>query len=63
MNSGQTNMELMKTLDDGWNSQDWDTFEECHTNIRYNVMINTSFCPLIARWKEMIITKEKYQPQ
>jgi chorismate mutase len=27
---GQTNMELMKTLDDAWNSQDWDMFEERH---------------------------------
>ena len=23
-------MELMKTLDDAWNTQDWDTFEERH---------------------------------
>lgn len=32
MSSGQTNMELMKTLDDAWNSQDWDTFEERHAD-------------------------------
>ena len=25
-----TNMELMQTLDDSWNSQDWDTFERRH---------------------------------
>jgi hypothetical protein len=43
MNSGQTNIELMKTLHDTWNSRDWDAFEECHANIRYDVMINTSF--------------------
>jgi hypothetical protein len=24
----EKNMELMKTLDDAWNSQDWGTFEE-----------------------------------
>lgn len=30
MNSRQTNMELMKTLHDACNSQDWDIFEECH---------------------------------
>lgn len=24
------NMELMQTLDDAWNGQDWDTFEERH---------------------------------
>lgn len=25
-------MELMKTLDDAWNSQDWNTFEERHAD-------------------------------
>jgi hypothetical protein len=30
MNIGETNMHLMKTLDDAWNSQDWDTFEDRH---------------------------------
>jgi predicted ester cyclase len=29
--SVEENMRLMKTLDDAWNSQDWDTFSECHT--------------------------------
>lgn len=24
------NMELMRTLDDTWNAQDWDTFEKRH---------------------------------
>ena len=24
------NMELMQTLDDAWNSQDWDTFDKRH---------------------------------
>jgi hypothetical protein len=31
MNS-EENMRLMKTLDDAWNSQDWDTFEERHAH-------------------------------
>jgi len=29
---GEKNMQLMKTLDDAWNSQDWDTFEERHAD-------------------------------
>jgi predicted ester cyclase len=28
----EKNMELMKTLDNAWNSQDWDTFEERHAD-------------------------------
>ena len=28
--SVEENMKLMKTLDDAWNSQDWDTFNERH---------------------------------
>ena len=28
--TAQKNMELMQTLDDAWNSQDWDTFEKRH---------------------------------
>jgi predicted ester cyclase len=28
--SEKRNMELMQTLDDAWNSQDWDTFEKRH---------------------------------
>ena len=43
MNSGQTNIELMKTLHDACNSQDWDAFKEHHADIGYDVMINTSF--------------------
>ena len=31
MNS-EENMKLMKTLDDAWNSQDWDTFTKRHTD-------------------------------
>jgi predicted ester cyclase len=27
----QDNMQLMKTLDDAWNSQDWNTFSKRHT--------------------------------
>ena len=27
----EENMHLMKTLDDAWNSQDWDTFSKRHT--------------------------------
>jgi len=30
MSISDKNKELMKTLDDAWNSQDWDTFEERH---------------------------------
>jgi predicted ester cyclase len=29
--SAEENMRLMKTLDDAWNSQDWDTFAKRHT--------------------------------
>jgi len=29
--SVEENMRLMKTLDDAWNAQDWDTFNRCHT--------------------------------
>jgi predicted ester cyclase len=28
----EENMHLMKTLDDAWNSQDWDTFSKRHTD-------------------------------
>jgi ketosteroid isomerase-like protein len=28
--SAEENMELMQTLDDAWNAQDWDTFEQRH---------------------------------
>ena len=31
MMSVEENMHLMQTLDDAWNSQDWDTFEKRHT--------------------------------
>jgi len=27
----EENMRLMKTLDDAWNNQDWDTFSKRHT--------------------------------
>jgi ketosteroid isomerase-like protein len=30
--SVEENLRLMKTLDDAWNSQDWDTFEKRHAN-------------------------------
>lgn len=30
MSIEEKNKSLMKTLDDAWNSQDWDTFEERH---------------------------------
>jgi hypothetical protein len=26
----QNNLELMRTLDDAWNGQDWETFEKRH---------------------------------
>jgi hypothetical protein len=29
--SVEENMRLMKTLDDAWNSQNWDTFDKRHT--------------------------------
>lgn len=28
--NGMSNLELMRTLDDSWNAQDWDTFEKRH---------------------------------
>jgi hypothetical protein len=31
-NVEQENMQLMRTLDDAWNSQDWDTFSKRHTD-------------------------------
>jgi len=30
MTTEQKNMELMQTLDDAWNAQDWDTFDKPH---------------------------------
>lgn len=30
MSTAKTNMELMQSLDDAWNNQDWDTFEKRH---------------------------------
>ena len=30
--SSETNMKLMKTLDDAWNAQDWKTFSQRHTD-------------------------------
>jgi hypothetical protein len=27
----QNNLELMRTLDDSWNAQDWETFEKRHS--------------------------------
>ena len=30
MSTEERNMELMQTLDDAWNAQDWDTFEKRH---------------------------------
>jgi len=30
MSNEKRNMELMQTLDDAWNKQDWDTFEKRH---------------------------------
>ncbi|MFF0447404.1 ester cyclase [Streptomyces sp. NPDC004609] len=29
--SAEENMQLMQTLDDAWNAQDWDTFDSRHT--------------------------------
>jgi hypothetical protein len=30
--SVEENLNLMKTLDDAWNSQDWETFEKRHAS-------------------------------
>ena len=30
MANERRNMELMQTLDDAWNAQDWDTFDKRH---------------------------------
>ena len=32
MTKEQRNMELMQTLDDSWNSQDWNTFDQRHVS-------------------------------
>jgi len=32
MTKEEGNMELMQTLDDAWNAQDWDTFDRRHTS-------------------------------
>jgi hypothetical protein len=32
MTADEKNMELMKILDDAWNLQDWNTFEERHAD-------------------------------
>jgi hypothetical protein len=32
MNSVEENMHLMKTLDDAWNAQDWETFDSRHAD-------------------------------
>lgn len=32
MNNVERNKELMKTLDDAWNSQDWETFRKRHAD-------------------------------
>jgi len=32
VNAEEKNRELMKTLDDAWNSQEWDIFEERHAD-------------------------------
>ena len=32
MTKEQRNMELMQTLDDAWNAQDWDTFDKRHVS-------------------------------
>lgn len=33
--SQETNMELMQTLDDAWNAQDWETFKKRMPIIRW----------------------------
>jgi len=38
MNTPVDNQRLMKTLDDAWNSQDWDTFNSRHAEKRSRVL-------------------------
>lgn len=40
--SDEENMKLMKTLDDAWNSQDWDTFSKRHAE---NVIVHWPMQP------------------
>jgi hypothetical protein len=30
--SGKSNLDLMQTLDDSWNAQDWETIAESHSH-------------------------------
>ena len=30
------NLELMRTLDDSWNAQDWATFEKRHSSVPFS---------------------------
>lgn len=39
------NLKLMKTLDDAWNGQDWDTFNIRHAE---TAVINLSVCPKVS---------------
>src|SRR3954470_8752231 len=41
----QRNMELMETLDDAWNDQDWDTFQQRHRK------------DVVVRWPGQIETR------
>jgi len=44
MSIEQRNMELMQTLDDSWNDQDWDTFDKRHRK------------DVVVRWPVQILT-------
>jgi len=44
MSIEQRNMELMQTLDDSWNDQDWDTFDKRHRK------------DVVVRWPGQILT-------
>ena len=37
----QDNLQLMKTLDDAWNSQDWETFKKRHADNVAELLLQT----------------------
>jgi hypothetical protein len=45
MTTEQKNMELMQTLDDAWNAQDWDTFDRRATSPLHRTEIAICFSP------------------
>lgn len=59
--SPQDNLDRMKTLDDGWNAQDWQTFRTRHTADTKVFWPGKTFeldlCT-VARWKDGEIVEE-----